>query len=151
MINGHRALQISEHYHKYMLFFKRISFKDAIIFEVLNKCQIFYTIFRERKKSGKAFFLDPLIQAFEEIQRKLNITHPFHENVLPKKQLRFFERKITDKKMKNLLFDAISNCNYKEVRELLAKGHSLSQPGICERQQMREMYCQHRACQIADL
>jgi len=113
VINGGRYLQISEHYHKHRLFFKKLNFKDAIIFEVLNKCQIFYTIYRERKKSGKAFFLDPLIQAFEEIQQKLDVNHPFHENVLPKKQLRFFERKITDKKMKNLLFDAVYNCNYK--------------------------------------
>ena len=33
---------------------------------------------------------------------------------------------------------------------MLAKGASLGQPGIVERQ-MREMYCQHRACQLADL
>ena len=78
VINGGRALQVAERYHKYKLFFKKVNFKDAIIFEVLNKCQIFYTIFRERKKSGKAFFLDPLIQGFEDIQRKLEISHPFH-------------------------------------------------------------------------
>jgi hypothetical protein len=36
--------------------------------------------------------------------------------VLPRKQLRFFEKKNTDKKMKNTLFEAVSNRKYKEVK-----------------------------------
>ena len=46
-------LKVSERYHKYLLFFKKINIKEAIIFECLRRCQIFYTIIRERRKSGK--------------------------------------------------------------------------------------------------
>jgi hypothetical protein len=44
---------------------------------------------------------------------------------LPKKQLRVVEKKNTDKKMKNTLFDAVSNRKHKEVRELIVRGASL--------------------------
>ena len=50
---------------------------------------------------------------FEKIKGKLEIIHPFHEKILPRKQLRFFEKKNTDKKMKNPLFDAVSSKKYK--------------------------------------
>lgn len=53
--------------------------------------------------------------------------------------------------MKNPLFDAVSNKKYAEVKELIAKGFSLEEPGINERQQKREMNCSHRACQLGDL
>lgn len=32
--------------------------------------------------------------------------------------------------MKNILFEAVSNRKHKEVRELIAKGASLEEPGI---------------------
>lgn len=77
---------------------------------------MFYTIQRERKKSGKGYFMDPLINCYEEIKTKLKIVHSFHEKVLPRKQLRYFEKKSTDKKLNNTLFDAVSNRKYKEVK-----------------------------------
>jgi hypothetical protein len=71
---------------------------------------------RERKKSGKEYCMDPLINCYGDIKNKLNITHSFHDKVLPRKQLRYFEKKSTDKKMNNTLFDAVSNRRYKEVK-----------------------------------
>jgi hypothetical protein len=143
-------LSITEKYHKYLLRFKSINIKEAIIFETLSKCQVFYTILRERKKSGKEYFMDPLILAYEQIKQKLQIVHSFHETVLPKKQLRYFEKKNTDKRMKNTLFEAVTQKRYKEVKELIAKGASIEEPGIAERTK-REMNCSHRACQLGDL
>lgn len=52
--------------------------------------------------------------------------------------------------MNNALFDAVSNRKYKEVKELIAKGASIEQPGISERTK-REMNCSHRASQLGDL
>lgn len=83
-------LRITKQYHKYLLYFKYINIKEAIIFEALSGCQVFYTIQRERKKSGKEYFMDPLINCYEDIKSKLKITHSFHEKVLPRKQLRYF-------------------------------------------------------------
>lgn len=49
-----------------------------MIFEALSKCQVFYTIWRERRKSGKEFYLDPLIQVYDNIKNKIGIVHSFH-------------------------------------------------------------------------
>jgi hypothetical protein len=59
---------LTKKYVKYSLYFRYISVKEAIIFEILSKCQIFYTIVRERRKSGKAFALDPLIAFYDNVK-----------------------------------------------------------------------------------
>jgi len=57
--------------------------------------------------------------------------------VLPKKQVKLFEKKNTVKKMKNALFEAVSNRRYHEVKELISNGASIEEPGINERQNNR--------------
>ena len=59
---------LTKKYVKYSLYFRHLSVKEAIIFEVLSRCQVFYTIVRERRKSGKAFALDPLIAFYDRIK-----------------------------------------------------------------------------------
>ena len=81
----------------------------------------------------------------------MSIAHAFHEKVLPRKQLRVVEKRNTDKKMKNSLFEAVSNRKYNEVKELISKGANIEEPGILERSNNREMNCAHRVCQLGDL
>ena len=57
--------------------------------------------------------------------------------MLPKKQVKLFEKKNTVKKMKNALFEAVSNRRYHEVKELISNGASIEEPGINERQNNR--------------
>lgn len=80
---------LTKKYVKYSLYFRYISVVEAIIFEVLSKCQIFYTIVRERRKSGKVFALDPLIAFYDKIKSKLSMAQSFHETVLPRRQIRY--------------------------------------------------------------
>ncbi len=88
----------------------------------MRRCQIWFTICRERKKSLKGFYLDPLINTFDSIIKKLGINSPFHISVLPRKNVKKMEQKKNVEKAKNALFEAVSSKNYAEVKKLILNG-----------------------------
>jgi hypothetical protein len=67
--------------------------------------------------------LDPLINTFDSIVKKLDLTSsPFHISVLPRKNVQHIEKKKKIEKSKNLLFDAVANRKYNEVKKLILNG-----------------------------
>jgi hypothetical protein len=94
------------------------------LYEALSRCQIWFTICRERKKSGKGFHLDPLINTFDSIVKKAELppNSAFHISVLPRKNVRKLEIKKNIEKTKNPLYDAVASRNYKEVKRLVLSG-----------------------------
>ena len=96
-----------------------------MIYVSLSQCKIWFTICRERRKSGKEFDLDPLINFFDAFVKRLEIVNPFHVNIMPRKHVRHLEKKNNIKKINNPLFEAVSNSNYEKVKELIHKDHDI--------------------------
>ena len=63
-------IHLSENFKDFNLNFKYLNIKEAMIYEALSRCQIWFTICRERRKNSKGFYLDPLINTFDLIVKK---------------------------------------------------------------------------------
>lgn len=100
----------------------------------------------------KGFYLDPLINTFDSIVKKVGMVgSPFHISVLPRKNVKNMEMKKNVEKAKNALFEAVSNKNYAEVKKLILNGADIEAPAFGNDRMAREMRCAHKAAENNDL
>ncbi len=70
--------------------------------------------------------MDPLINTFEFIVKKMELVgNPFHISVLPRRNIQHIEKKIRIQKSNNILFEAVKNRKYNEVKQLILNGADL--------------------------